>query len=635
MAPRERERMKAPKVKRSSGLPRDARRMTLERLQEQERKKREQYDRPETHAVGQVENAAHGGFRAGADTTRQAANRAVQHYRHSKLEKQAMQRAPSNSGVSMPATTVEGPKTKENVRATQGLQHTTMPKSRENLVDPKTRIRATQTQAAKKSASLRAEINRQAQGRQLAADKAQQARFGQNSLSRDFGGTASATPASAVSVKSPPKTKAAMVGKHKNAVADAKSAKTSKDATRAAQRKAAGAAKQRARREATRKAAQTAQKAGKTAAKALKAAIQTLGKAALALGKGLVALLGAGGVAVVAIGLVAVILLVVASPMGFLFSEEQDPDSVNRISQTVREVNAEYVRRVDAIRDGNTWDKLVIEYVGSGGGSNWVDALAVYAVRTSMAQDGMDVVTVDDTRLGLIRTIFWDMNLIEYRTETEEREEPVLDDEGEDTGETSTVTETVLTITLTCRTAQAQAAIYDFDRYQMEMLELLLSDEYRDYFTKYIVGIGPYVGDGTGVVAKGIYTWPSPVSDLVKSPFGYRPGVGVGDNHLGIDISAGLGTPVLAAADGVVQEPNGHWSYGNNVVIAHAEGNVTLYAHMDAVAVAPGQNVTQGQTIGTIGMTGFTYGPHVHFETRAGGQHVDPLLYFDNYTQGW
>jgi LysM repeat protein len=88
----------------------------------------------------------------------------------------------------------------------------------------------------------------------------------------------------------------------------------------------------------------------------------------------------------------------------------------------------------------------------------------------------------------------------------------------------------------------------------------------------------------------------------------------------GIDLAAPLGTPMKASADGtvIISKSNGAWNgaYGNFVVISHANNTQTLYAHMSKSIVAVGEKVNKGQTIGYIGMTGLTTGPHIHFEVR-------------------
>ncbi len=90
--------------------------------------------------------------------------------------------------------------------------------------------------------------------------------------------------------------------------------------------------------------------------------------------------------------------------------------------------------------------------------------------------------------------------------------------------------------------------------------------------------------------------------------------------HNGIDIAAPVGTPLRASASGIViiAKMNGGWNggYGNYIVISHPNGTQTLYSHLSKGIVTVGQSVGQGQTIGYIGMTGLTTGPHVHFEIR-------------------
>jgi murein DD-endopeptidase MepM/ murein hydrolase activator NlpD len=101
--------------------------------------------------------------------------------------------------------------------------------------------------------------------------------------------------------------------------------------------------------------------------------------------------------------------------------------------------------------------------------------------------------------------------------------------------------------------------------------------------------------------------------------------------HMALDLAAPYGTPIVAAKSGTVaQAMTGGYNdgYGNYVVLDNGDGYKTLYAHMEAVNVSPGQQVVGGSTvIGWIGMTGHTTGPHVHFEIRLNGTTVNPLPY--------
>jgi len=97
--------------------------------------------------------------------------------------------------------------------------------------------------------------------------------------------------------------------------------------------------------------------------------------------------------------------------------------------------------------------------------------------------------------------------------------------------------------------------------------------------------------------------------------------------HDGIDLSAPAGTPVKTAAPGTTLYAGEQKGYGLIVIVEHAEGLVTLYAHNRDVRVKTGQKVREGQVVATVGDSGKTSGPHVHFEVRRDGRPVDPLEY--------
>ena len=114
-----------------------------------------------------------------------------------------------------------------------------------------------------------------------------------------------------------------------------------------------------------------------------------------------------------------------------------------------------------------------------------------------------------------------------------------------------------------------------------------------------------------------------PVNAPITSPFGWR----WGRMHEGIDLGAAYGSPIAAAAAGVVIYAGWEGGYGNLVVIDHGGGLATAYGHQSRIAVSVGQSVSQGETIGYVGSTGHSTGPHLHFEVRVNGQAVDPLGY--------
>lgn len=138
-----------------------------------------------------------------------------------------------------------------------------------------------------------------------------------------------------------------------------------------------------------------------------------------------------------------------------------------------------------------------------------------------------------------------------------------------------------------------------------------------------IIGVKLANGGIAGDASTGNMIWPVPNSRSMSR--------GWSSGHRALDIRAPRGTPIVAADNGIVQfggrGSGSYWSYGNYVQIQHSNGIITLYAHMNAVAVGSGQYVNKGQVIGYVGSTGRSTGNHLHFETIVGGSRVDPFRY--------
>jgi murein DD-endopeptidase MepM/ murein hydrolase activator NlpD len=121
-----------------------------------------------------------------------------------------------------------------------------------------------------------------------------------------------------------------------------------------------------------------------------------------------------------------------------------------------------------------------------------------------------------------------------------------------------------------------------------------------------------------------------PVNGRLLSRFGDRedPFSGEGAFHTGVDISAGMGTPVHAAADGIVYHAEyAGGGYGRLVIIDHGNGMRTWYAHLSRINVVPGQEIRRGEVLGASGASGRTTAAHLHFEVRMGGTPVNPFPY--------
>ncbi len=125
------------------------------------------------------------------------------------------------------------------------------------------------------------------------------------------------------------------------------------------------------------------------------------------------------------------------------------------------------------------------------------------------------------------------------------------------------------------------------------------------------------------------FTWPCPSSSRITSTFGDRssPTEGASTNHKGIDIGAASGSSVIAAAGGTVVIATYSASAGNYIMLSHGGGVYTVYMHLSSIGVSTGESVSRGSTIGTVGSTGYSTGPHLHFGIRINGSYVNPSSY--------
>lgn len=245
------------------------------------------------------------------------------------------------------------------------------------------------------------------------------------------------------------------------------------EATAKATEKAAEAAAKAAQKaaELIRQAAIAAYKAAVVAAKAIAAAV----KAIIAATEKLIAAIAAGGwVAVVVVVVICLIGLIVGSCFGIFFSSEDKNDGSQSMREVVVEINQDYQNQLDTIKANNPYDDLEM----SGSRAVWPEVLSVYAVKTTTDPDNpQEVASLNDEKKELLTDIFWEMNDISYRTETDTETEIIESDDGNGNilEETVEVTKTTLYITVSHKTADQMSDHYRFNEDQDEQLEELLN----------------------------------------------------------------------------------------------------------------------------------------------------------------
>ena len=351
----------------------------------------------------------------------------------------------------------------------------------------------------------------------------------------------------------------------------------------------------------------------------------------------LTAILAAGASA--ALGIVIVISLVAfvsGSAYGIFFAA----DAPNAASVTVREavdtLTAEYRDRLEEISETVQHDRQDITANDDVYYIRWQDVLAVFSSYVSGNEQGAPVAALTKNQVDKLREIMWAMNAVDYSTRAETAVIETTDKNGKPT--TATITETVLVIRLTHKTPSEMAADYHFTARQNTYLQLLQDPQYEQLWAELLGGFaqggGKLMNPDSTRTPTGTLQWPLPVAGAITSQFGHRvdPITGEVSSHTGTDIACAEGTPILAAADGIVTVANGldSWggSYGYYIQIDHGGGLETLYAHCSSICVTTGQQVQAGQVIGYVGHTGRATGSHLHLEVSVDGNRADVLRYF-------
>lgn len=342
-------------------------------------------------------------------------------------------------------------------------------------------------------------------------------------------------------------------------------------------------------------------------------------------------------VSVAVITVICFIGMIIASPYGIFLAKDNGGES---ITDVVKELTDDYYGQIESIK--NVVDHDDCEIISNDGvySLRWDEILSIYSVITTTdSKSPTEVVTVDQNKKDLLKTLLEEMNDVSYSVASEiyEEKEIVKDEEGNETEETVEKTKKTLTVRLSHISAIEEASRYGFNKKQMSYLEDMLSGKYSTLWASVIGGYS----QGMGIIPSNAtwigvdrFSWPLPINGTITSGFGFRtdPFTGETKYHGGVDIAAAEGTPIIAADDGIITAANGvdSWGggYGFYVMIEHGDGYETLYGHCSAICVTYGQSVRKGEVIAYVGSTGNSTGNHLHFEVIHNRSKDNPINYF-------
>lgn len=235
-------------------------------------------------------------------------------------------------------------------------------------------------------------------------------------------------------------------------------ASASKTATKRARKAATQDAQRKMLKKSNNRAASAAVAAAKKLAEAAAKAVKELISALVSLG---------GGTALfIVFSIVIVAGAFLASPLGILFADEQESEDTVPLATAIAEIQGEYHAELERLQNG---DFAFVQIVGQA--PDWREVVAVFASKTAGAEDGVDVFTLDEERVELLRQVFWDMCEITTATQTVDVPDSDPDDDVDDSH-----TGIALTITITAKTAEKMRLIYVFTKYQNDALDILLEN---------------------------------------------------------------------------------------------------------------------------------------------------------------
>ena len=265
-------------------------------------------------------------------------------------------------------------------------------------------------------------------------------------------------------------------------------------------------------------------------------------------------------------------------------------------------------------------DRLITMY--QAGTTEYLDVVLSSKTITEFLSNYYLLSILADSNVDFLDTIEEQKQIIEDEKKKLEEQKKQIDTAKEEKEKASIILQNTKVMNTSQLTDQEKQIQSEIDAYQAQLNQL--EAEIQEITADSIIINPNYIG--------GEMLWPVPGYTKLSSTFKMRvhPITGVYKLHSGINIPAPTGTNFLAANDGVVVKAGYNTAYGNMVMIDHGGGVSTLYAHGSEILVQVGQVVKRGESILKVGSTGYSTGPHAHFEVRINGTPVDPLPYVTN-----
>lgn len=293
---------------------------------------------------------------------------------------------------------------------------------------------------------------------------------------------------------------------------------------------------------------------------------------------------------------------------------EENTESINKANSNLQAIEKEYKEKEDKLKE-----RLITKY--ESGKTTYLDVLLSSKGLMQFISNCYLVSEITEYDNELLSSIEQEKEKIENEKQELEKIENELDEKRQ----IQIKTETILANSKTMREFYVAKLNEEERKVQADIDECykqiaLIEQEIRGLASVESLG-SDYVG--------GAMIWPIPGNYTITSSFGMRvhPITGVYKLHTGTDIGAAMGTDFVSCAYGVVVKAEYNTAYGNMVVIDHGGGVQTLYAHGSEIIAQIGQVVNAGDAVLKVGSTGYSTGPHAHFEVRINGEPQEPLKY--------